>query len=91
VIKYTLDDGLLVNITTDSNIGQIEPLYWNALPPGQYNLRFYVKDLVGHEVYEEVMIRKVQPRIHGYSLFIISLLCSIVMIYIVVKIKRKLE
>jgi hypothetical protein len=90
-IKYTLDGGLINISIGTSTSGQIDALYWNVVPPGQYTLRFYVSDLVGHHVFADVSIRKLQPRIPGFSVLIISLITSMAIIYAVSKIRRKLN
>jgi len=87
-IWYTLDDGL-INRTCGPS-GQIIQAYWNALPPGDYTLRFYAKDTLGHEGFAEVIVSKREsPAILGYNIIMLSLIMIIAIISITWQIKKK--
>jgi hypothetical protein len=88
-IWYTLDDGIINFDCTDS--GRINQLYWNAIPPGYYTLKFYANDTLGHVGFSEVTIKKEEPRIPGYNPIIISLIISVVLMYIARRFKKKIK
>jgi len=89
-IRYTLDDGL-INITCGTS-GQITQAYWNALPPGEYTLRFYATDTLGHEGFAEVIIQKREsPAIPSYNMVILSLIMIFGLISISWGIKKRIK
>ena len=88
-IWYTMDDGI-VNFPCPES-GTINQLYWNALPPGYYNLKFYANDTLGHVGFSEVTIKKEEPIIPGYNLIIFSVVISVALMYIARRIKKKLK
>jgi len=53
---YTLNDGTEYYVA--STTGAINQAAWDALPEGTVSLKFYVKDEIGQEKYQEVTILK---------------------------------
>ncbi|MFX1566909.1 MAG: hypothetical protein ACFFCV_00920 [Promethearchaeota archaeon] len=89
-IWYTLDGGLINETCTFS--GQIDQSYWNALPPGEYTLRFYATDTLGHEGYAEVIIKKTEsPAISSYHNIILFLIMMIGTISLIWQLKKKIK
>jgi len=86
-IWYTLDDGLITFLCGTS--GNINNLYWNAIPPGFYILKFYTNDTVGNIGFSEVTIKKEDPAIPGYNPFVLSLILLVGILGISLKIKKK--
>jgi len=86
-IWYTLDDGI-INFTCDIS-GNFNNLYWNAIPPGYYTLKFYATDTLGNLGSSEVIIEKKEPVIPGYNPLHVSLIIIVGIMGISLKLKKK--
>jgi hypothetical protein len=68
---YTIDDGLN-NYTLLQSTGNIYSAAWNTAPIGAITIRFYVKDMAGNTVFEDIIIQKnAPPQPPNYTLIII--------------------
>ena len=85
---YTIDGGI-TNIPFTSLTGFIDSTAWNNAPSGAITIRFYVRDLAGNEVYQEVAVVKrspsTPPGIPGYDLLILIGVISLVSVLIIRK------
>ncbi|MFX1566908.1 MAG: hypothetical protein ACFFCV_00915 [Promethearchaeota archaeon] len=89
-IWYTLDGGEINETCTLT--GDIIQEYWNALPPGEYTLRFYATDTLGHEGYAEVSIKKSEsPAIPTYNINMLYLIMIFSLISISWQLKKKIK
>ena len=86
-IWYTLDDGITYFPCDISGI--FNNLYWNAIPPGYYTLKFYANDTLGNLGFSEVIIEKKEPVIPGYNPLLVSLIIVVGIMGISLKIKKK--
>lgn len=87
-IWYTLNDGITNHSCGLS--GQINQTFWDILPEGTYNLRFYASDTVGNVGYSDVIIIKTAPSIvPGFDILIIFLTIIVSMVSISWKIRKK--
>lgn len=91
-IWYTIDGGA-TNITIFGLIGSIDYIEWNSTPEGQVSLRFYVIDIMGRLIIDEVSIIKQieeengqedQP-IPGYNLYMLFAIISLTFLILLKK------
>ena len=81
LLSSTIDGGI-TEIPFSSLTGFIDSTAWNNASYGAITIRFYVRDLVGNEVYQEVVVIKrtpsAPPGIPGYDLVILMGILSII-------------
>jgi len=87
-IWYTLDDGTIIWMINQVS-GSVNNIYWSAIPPGDYTLRFYANDTLGQESSNQVIVKKKEQDISSYDTFIISLIIFLGFMGISWKVKKK--
>ncbi len=86
---YTIDSGL-TNYTCSAT-GSIDSDTWATLPEGEITITFYAQDEVGYIGFQSVTVIKritSQITIHGYNLFFLFGILSVVVILISQKLKK---